>query len=66
MTSYPSPAFSLSHTHTQVPYKNSENLLKFVPHCKLHAFEGESHMFFMKSSYHKPVSDIISDFVLAV
>ena len=50
---------------TDVPYKNSENLLSYVPHCELHTFEGESHMFFMKPENRRPVADIIADFVLA-
>jgi pimeloyl-ACP methyl ester carboxylesterase len=50
---------------TDVPYKNSDNLLKYIPHCKLHSFDGESHMFFMKEKNQRPVADVIADFVLS-
>ena len=31
---------------TDVPYRNHETLLRYVPHCVLRTFEDESHMFF--------------------
>merc|ERR1719210_1226593 len=45
---------------TDVPYPQHVNLLKHVPQCKLHSFEGEPHMFFTKDANKAPVADLIA------
>ena len=48
---------------TDVPFALHTTLLEHIPHCTLHMFEDESHMFFQKAELVPKIAAIIAEFV---
>lgn len=49
---------------TDVPYSQHKGLLKYIPQCVLHTYEGECHMFFQKAGMAPVVAQVVAEFVL--